>query len=122
MKSADNTGFMTLNHNKRNVSLDMSTAEGLRLVKEIIRSSDVLIENYAPRVMERLGLDWDGVRELNPAIVMVRQPAYGLSEATLIVSSVAQFACARRISAMCMASGPKPRARSHAPSEQSGPA
>lgn len=71
--------YLALNHNKRNVALDMTRPEGLDLVREIIRRSDVLIENYAPRVMESLGLDWDGVRQLNPRIVMVRQPAYGLT-------------------------------------------
>ncbi|WP_433755637.1 CoA transferase [Nocardia sp. CA-135398] len=66
------------NHNKRDVTLDLTDPEGLELVKRLIADADVLLENFAPRVLDNVGLDWDSVRALNPRIVMLRMPAFGL--------------------------------------------
>ncbi len=71
--------FLGINHNKRAVTLDLTQPEGLDVLKTMIAGADVLLENFAPRVMENLGLDWDGVRALNPSIVMLRMPAFGLT-------------------------------------------
>ena len=71
--------FQGSNTNKRDVTLDLSTPQGLALAKRLIASADVVLENYSPRVMENLGLDWAAVHEANPSAVYVRMPAYGLS-------------------------------------------
>ncbi len=71
--------FLSANSNKRGVTLDLSDARGKALAERLIRNADVVMENYAPRVVESFGLDWDRVHELNPAAVMVRMPAFGLS-------------------------------------------
>ena len=66
------------NTGKRSVTLDLSSGDGLGLVKRLIEMSDIVIENYTPRVMENFGLDWNEVHQLNPSAVMVRMPAFGL--------------------------------------------
>ncbi|MGV0793800.1 CoA transferase [Mycolicibacterium sp. XJ1819] len=70
--------FHAMNTNKRSVTLDLQTAEGLRLVKELIGQADVVIENFSPRVMEQFGLDAEVLLTLNPRLVVVRMPAFGL--------------------------------------------
>lgn len=67
------------NFNKRNVTLDFTRAEGRELLMRMIENSDVLLENFAPRVLETAGLDWDEVHRVNPRLVMLRMPAFGLT-------------------------------------------
>lgn len=71
--------FHAMNTNKRSVTLDLQSDEGLRLVKELVRQADVVIENFSPRVMEQFGLDADVLLEINPRAVVVRMPAFGLT-------------------------------------------
>jgi crotonobetainyl-CoA:carnitine CoA-transferase CaiB-like acyl-CoA transferase len=71
--------FLCANTNKRDVTLDLSSSEGLDLLRRLIRQSDVVIENFTPRVMSNFGLEWPAIRELNPACILVRMPAFGLS-------------------------------------------
>ncbi|HEV8298046.1 MAG TPA: CoA transferase, partial [Acidimicrobiales bacterium] len=68
-----------VNTNKRSITLDLDTPHGLELAKRLITVSDVVLENFSPRVMDHFGLDWDTVHALNPRAVMVRMPAFGLS-------------------------------------------
>jgi crotonobetainyl-CoA:carnitine CoA-transferase CaiB-like acyl-CoA transferase len=71
--------FHAMNTNKRSVTLDLQSEEGLRLVRELVRQADVIIENFSPRVMDHFGLGADALLELNPAAVVVRMPAFGLT-------------------------------------------
>jgi crotonobetainyl-CoA:carnitine CoA-transferase CaiB-like acyl-CoA transferase len=71
--------FRALNTNKKSVTLDFQTERGLELLKQLIATSDVIVENYTPRVLDQIGLDYDGVRALRPDIVMVRMPGFGLT-------------------------------------------
>jgi crotonobetainyl-CoA:carnitine CoA-transferase CaiB-like acyl-CoA transferase len=71
--------FHAMNTNKRSVTLDLQSADGLRLVKELVRQADVVIENFSPRVMDQFGLGADTLLELNPRVVVVRMPAFGLT-------------------------------------------
>ena len=71
--------FHATNTNKRGVTIDMSRDEGRALARALIAECDVLVENYSPRVMESFGLSWDEVRAVNPTIIMVRMPAFGLT-------------------------------------------
>jgi crotonobetainyl-CoA:carnitine CoA-transferase CaiB-like acyl-CoA transferase len=71
--------FHATNTNKRGVTIDMSVAEGRDLARRLIAECDVMVENYSPRVMESFGLSWDEVREINPGLIMVRMPAFGLT-------------------------------------------
>ena len=71
--------FHAMNTNKRSVTLDLQTEEGLGLIKTLIAQADVVIENFSPRVMDQFGLGADALLELNPRLVMVRMPAFGLT-------------------------------------------
>ena len=64
---------------KRDVTLDLTQPEGLALAKRMVEWADLVVENYAPRVMENFGLGWDEIHRLNPRAVMCRMPAFGLS-------------------------------------------
>jgi len=61
------------------VTLDLQTADGIGLIKALIAQADVVIENFSPRVMDQFGLGADALLALNPRLVMVRMPAFGLT-------------------------------------------
>jgi formyl-CoA transferase len=61
--------FTMLNSNKRSLAINTKTPEGLAVMEELIRISDVLVENFAPGAMERMGLSWEHIHELNPRLV-----------------------------------------------------
>ncbi len=70
--------FQGTNLGKRGITLDLAQEEGRSLLLRLVEGSDVLVENFAPRVMERFGLDYDTIRAARPDIIMVRMPAFGL--------------------------------------------
>jgi len=70
--------FHGANLGKRGITLDLTTPAGIEVFERLLRSADVLIENYTPRVMEQFGFGWDRVHAVNPDLVMVRMPAFGL--------------------------------------------
>ncbi len=70
--------YQSVNTNKLGITLDLTRPEGRALLEDLIATSDVLIENYSPRVVESWGFGYERVRELRPDIVMVRMPAFGL--------------------------------------------
>ncbi len=70
--------FLTCNRNKRSVVLDLKSEAGRGAASRIIRDADVLIHNFRPRAMDRLKLDYETVRELNPRIVYCA--TYGYSK------------------------------------------
>jgi crotonobetainyl-CoA:carnitine CoA-transferase CaiB-like acyl-CoA transferase len=61
--------FPFFNRNKRGVTADVKTADGLERIRALVASADVLIENYAPGTMERLHLDYDALSALNPRLI-----------------------------------------------------
>ncbi len=72
-------GFNLVNNNKLSCSLDLGNPDALEVARDIVRVSDVLVENYATGVMERLGLGYDEVRKLRPDIVYMSLGAFGRS-------------------------------------------
>ncbi|MCY3568503.1 MAG: CoA transferase [Chloroflexi bacterium] len=72
-----NGGFNKLARNKRGVSIDLSSERGLDVFRELLRDSDVVLENFSPRVFPQWGLDWDSLRRLNPNIIHTSMPGYG---------------------------------------------
>ena len=64
------TGFFAyFNRNKRCICIDAKSSDGLAVVQDLVRKADVLIENFGPGTMERLGLGWDAVHALNPRLI-----------------------------------------------------
>lgn len=71
--------FAMLNSNKNFATLNLKTERGRALLKEMVRRADVLVENFAPGAMERLGVGYDTLREINPRLVYGSGSGYGLS-------------------------------------------
>ena len=61
--------FMNLNRNKYGVTLNLKAPEGKEIFKEMVKKADVVIENYRPGTMKKLGLDYDVLKEINPRII-----------------------------------------------------
>jgi crotonobetainyl-CoA:carnitine CoA-transferase CaiB-like acyl-CoA transferase len=71
--------FLHLNTNKRGITLNLKTSAGKELVAELVRRVDVVVENFSPRVMPRLGLAYDTLERLNPRLVMTSISNFGQS-------------------------------------------
>ncbi|GIH22773.1 CoA transferase [Acrocarpospora phusangensis] len=74
-----NASFLSLNRNKRSLAVDLKSEEGRTIVLELARTADVFLQNYRPGVAERLGVDYESVRAVNPSIVYVSMSGYGES-------------------------------------------
>ncbi len=67
-----------LNSNKESVVLDLKQARGKQIFLELVARADVVVENFAVGVMDRLGLSWDTLHELNPRLVYGGSSGFGL--------------------------------------------
>lgn len=65
--------------NKRSITLNLKHEEGREVLKKLLAGADILIENFRPGVLEKLGLGWDALHSLNPKLVMVRLSGFGQS-------------------------------------------
>lgn len=72
-----NVQFNTQNVNKRAISLDLKQPDGLAVVRDLAAKADVMIANFSAGTLDRLGIGWDAMRELNPRLILVEMPAYG---------------------------------------------
>jgi formyl-CoA transferase len=61
--------FTMLNSNKRSLAINTKTPEGREVMEKLIRDADVLVENFAPGAMDRMGLSWEHIHELNPRLI-----------------------------------------------------
>ena len=73
------THYLCSNTNKRNLTLDLGSDDGLALLRRLIATSDAVLENFSPRVLTNFGLDWEQIHALSPRCLLVRMPAFGLS-------------------------------------------
>jgi crotonobetainyl-CoA:carnitine CoA-transferase CaiB-like acyl-CoA transferase len=69
--------FISTNRNKNSISVDLKTVEGKKILKRLIAQSDVLVENFRPGVMEKLGFSYDIAKSLNPEIIYCSISGYG---------------------------------------------
>nr|MBF0684850.1 CoA transferase [Pseudomonas sp.] len=69
--------FGMMNRNKRGITLDLTSAEGARLVKELVKDADVVVENYSNGVLRKLGLDYAELCRIRPDLIMVSMSAFG---------------------------------------------
>ena len=103
--------FHVFNANKRSMTVNLKSSKGLALVKDLLRQADVCIENFAPGAIERLGLGYDVVRELNPGIIYAQIKGFGEGspyEKNLAFDMIAQ-ACGGTFSVTGDADGPPTR-------------
>ncbi|GLK44044.1 CaiB/BaiF CoA transferase family protein [Novosphingobium sp. NRRL B-2648] len=69
--------YLAVNRGKKSIVVDLKTPEGLALVKDLAAQCDVLVENYRPGVMERLGLGWEELHAANPRLIYCSISGYG---------------------------------------------
>ncbi len=71
------TTFYALNLNKKDISLDLKKPEAKEIVKELVKQSDVVVQNFAPGTMERLGLGYETLQQWNPSIIYAALSGFG---------------------------------------------
>jgi CoA:oxalate CoA-transferase len=71
------TYFLSLNRGKKSVSLNLSSKAGAEVLLRLIKTADILVENYKPGTMKKLGLDYETVRKVNPGIIYVSGSGFG---------------------------------------------
>ena len=76
-KDGMSASFAAVNRNKRGVAIDLQHPEGVRLAFELARRTDVVIENFLPGTVDKLGLGYDAVRAVNPAVVYASVTGFG---------------------------------------------
>jgi formyl-CoA transferase len=76
-QDGDSLFFLVLNANKRSLTLNLKTDEGKALFKKLISRSDVLVENFSPGALERLGLGYDVLEDLNPRLIYATIKGFG---------------------------------------------
>ena len=74
---ADSLYFTMLNHNKRSITLDTKNLEGKKIFERLIRTCDVLVENFAPGAIDRMGFPWAKIQELNPRLIYASIKGFG---------------------------------------------
>ena len=77
VKGADFLYFTMLNHNKRSITIDSKHPQGKRVLDELIKTCDVLVENFAPGALDRMGLTWEHIHKLNPRMIVASVKGFG---------------------------------------------
>jgi len=77
VKGADSLYFTMLNHNKRSITVDSKNPEGKRVIEELIKTCDVMVENFAPGALDRMGFTWEHISRLNPRIIVASIKGFG---------------------------------------------
>ena len=77
MKGADSLGFLNMNRNKRSVTLDLKSEAGKDVLKKLAKDADILVENYRPGALRRLGLGYEVLKEINPRLVYTSISGFG---------------------------------------------
>ena len=73
----DSLYFTMLNHNKRSITLDTKHPKGKEVLERLIKACDVLVENFAPGVLDRMGFSWERIQELNPRMIYASIKGFG---------------------------------------------
>ena len=74
---ADSLYFTMLNHNKRSITVNTKTPEGKDILERLIKQCDVLVENFAPGALDRMGFTWEHIQSLNPGMIMASIKGFG---------------------------------------------
>jgi formyl-CoA transferase len=77
MKGSDSMGFLNMNRNKRSVALNLKSKAGKQVFFELVKTADILVENYRPGVMKKLGIDYAVLKEINPGLVYASISGFG---------------------------------------------
>lgn len=74
---ADSLYFTMLNHNKRSIELNSKSETGKEVLTRLVKTCDVLVENFAPGALDRMGFTWERIQEINPRLVMASIKGFG---------------------------------------------
>ncbi len=77
VKGQDSLYFTMLNGNKRSITIDSKNKKGMEILERLVKICDVLVENFAPGALDRMGLTWERVHLLNPRIIMASVKGFG---------------------------------------------
>ena len=75
--NADSLYFTMLNHNKRSITIDSKHPKGKEIINRLIKSCDVLVENFAPGALDRMGFTWEHIHKLNPRMIVASVKGFG---------------------------------------------
>jgi CoA:oxalate CoA-transferase len=77
LREGNSAYFGQLNAGKRSLALDLKSPEAIKLVRQLVAETDIVVENFRPGVMDRLGLGYDALREINPRLIFCSISGYG---------------------------------------------
>ncbi len=77
VEGADSLYFTMLNHNKRSLTLNTKNETGKEVLERLVKECDVLVENFAPGALDRMGFGWERIQELNPRMIMASVKGFG---------------------------------------------
>jgi formyl-CoA transferase len=77
VEGADSLYFTMLNHNKRSITLNTKDETGKKVLERLVKECDVLVENFAPGALDRMGFTWERIQELNPRMIMASVKGFG---------------------------------------------
>ena len=88
----DSLYFTMLNHNKRSITLDTKSAKGKEIFTGLLKACDVMVENFAPGALDRMGFSWQRIQEINPRLIYASIKGFGPGpyEACKVYENVAQ--------------------------------
>jgi len=73
----DSLYFTMLNHNKRSITIDTKNPKGKEVLERLVKKCDVLVENFAPGALDRMGFTWERIQALNPAMIVASVKGFG---------------------------------------------
>ncbi|MEO0547480.1 MAG: formyl-CoA transferase [Pseudomonadota bacterium] len=76
-EGVDSLYFTLLNHNKRSIELNTKSETGAAVLTDLIKACDVLVENFAPGALDRMGFGWERIHEINPRLIMASIKGFG---------------------------------------------
>jgi len=77
IEGVDSLYFTMLNHNKRSLTLNTKNETGKQVLERLVRECDVMVENFAPGALDRMGFSWERIQELNPRMIMASVKGFG---------------------------------------------
>jgi formyl-CoA transferase len=75
--NVDSLYFTMLNHNKRSITLDTKSEAGKQILEKLVKRCDVLVENFAPGALDRMGFTWERIQQLNPQMIVASVKGFG---------------------------------------------
>src|SRR5262245_5862146 len=73
----DSLYYTMLNHNKRSITIDSKNRKGMEILERLVQRCDVLVENFAPGALDRMGLTWQRIQQLNPRMIYASVKGFG---------------------------------------------